>query len=83
MGEPGSNLEPVIVSASRLPELLRSAPIGATVITAEQISRAGVIDASEAVRKLGGLPSRSDLMGGEIPRSTCVATATAAIRTLW
>lgn len=64
----GASLEPVIVSASRLPELLRSAPIGATVITAEQIARSGVIDASEAVRKLGGLPSRSDLMGGRDPK---------------
>lgn len=64
----GVSLEPVIVSASRLPELLRSAPIGATVITAEQIARAGVIDASEAVRKLGGLPARSDLLGGRDPK---------------
>lgn len=64
----GVNLEPVIVSASRLPELLRSAPIGATVITAEQIARAGVIDASEAVRKLGGLPARTDLWGGRDPK---------------
>lgn len=66
--EAGVSLEPVIVSASRLPELLRSAPIGATVITAEQIARSGVIDASEAVRKLGGLPARSDLLGGRDPK---------------
>lgn len=60
----GAALEPVVVSASRMPELLRSAPIGATVITAEQIQRAGVIDANEAVRKLGGVPGRTDLQGG-------------------
>jgi len=64
----GASLEPVIVSASRLPEWLRSAPIGATVITATQIARAGVIDASEAVRKLGGLPARADLWGGRDPK---------------
>lgn len=64
----GASLEPVIVSASRLPELLRSAPIGATIVTAEQMARSGVIDASEAVRKLGGLPARSDLMGGRDPK---------------
>lgn len=64
----GNSLEPVVVSASRLPELLRSAPIGATVITSEQISRSGVVDASEAVRKLGGLPARSDLNNGRDPK---------------
>ena len=64
----GATLEPVVVSASRLPELLRSAPIGATVITAEQIQRSGVIDANEAVRKLGGVPARTDLQGGRDPR---------------
>src|SRR3989344_1791059 len=64
----GAPLEPVVVSASRLPELLRSAPIGATVITAEQIQRAGVVDANEAVRKLGGVPGRTDLQSGRDPR---------------
>ena len=64
----GASLEPVVVSASRLPQLLRSAPIGATVITAEQINRSGVVDASEAVRKLGGLPARSDLNNGRDPK---------------
>jgi iron complex outermembrane receptor protein len=69
MGSPGvASLEPVVVSASRLPQLLRSAPIGATVITAEQISSSGVVDASEAVRKLGGLPARSDLNNGRDPK---------------
>lgn len=63
-----ATLEPVVVSASRLPELLRSAPIGATVITAEQMQRAGVIDANEAVRKLGGVPGRTDLQSGRDPR---------------
>lgn len=60
----GSTLEPVVVSSSRMPQLLRLAPIGATVITAEQMRRAGVVDANEAVRKLGGVPGRTDLQGG-------------------
>lgn len=64
----GTSLEPVVISASRMPQLLRSAPIGATVITAEQIQRAGVVDANEAVRKLGGVPGRTDLQGGRDPR---------------
>ena len=67
-GDASATLEPMVVSASRLPELLRSAPIGATVITAEQIQRAGVVDANEAVRKLGGVPGRTDLQSGRDPR---------------
>ncbi|MDI1349798.1 TonB-dependent receptor [Aquabacterium sp.] len=57
-------VDPVVVSASRMPQLLRTAPIGATVITAEQIERSGVSDANEAIRKLGGVPARADLNNG-------------------
>ena len=57
-------VDPVVVSASRMPQLLRTAPIGATVITAEQIERSGVSDANEAIRKLGGAPARADLTNG-------------------
>lgn len=57
-------VDPVVVSASRMPQLLRTAPIGATVITAEQIERSGVADANEAIRKLGGVPARADLNNG-------------------
>ncbi|TDP88184.1 iron complex outermembrane receptor protein [Aquabacterium commune] len=57
-------VDPVVVSASRMPQLLRTAPIGATVITAEQIERSGVSDANEAIRKLGGVPARADLTNG-------------------
>jgi iron complex outermembrane receptor protein len=55
---------PVVVTASRMEGLLQTAAIGATVITAEQMQRAGVSDANEAVRKLAGVASRSDLSGG-------------------
>ena len=57
-------VEPVVVSGSRMPQLLRTAPIGASVITAEQIERSGVADANEAIRKLGGVPARIDLFNG-------------------
>lgn len=63
-GGPSSELEPVVVSASRMPQLLKSAPIGASVITAEQIARSGVSDANEAIRRLGGVPGKTDLLGG-------------------
>jgi iron complex outermembrane receptor protein len=51
-----------------MPQLLRTAPIGATVISAEQIARSGVADANEAVRKLAGVPSRGDLSNGREPK---------------
>lgn len=57
-------LQPVVVTASRMPQLLQSMPVGATVITAAQIERSGVSDANEAIRKLGGIVGKSDLFGG-------------------
>jgi iron complex outermembrane receptor protein len=57
-------LGPVVVSSSRTAQLLQIAPIGATVITSEQISRSGVADANEAIRKLGGVAAKSDLNNG-------------------
>lgn len=57
-------VEPVVVTASRMPQLLQTAPIGATVITAEQIQRAGVADVNEAIRKLAGVAATSDLNNG-------------------
>ncbi|MGH6648133.1 TonB-dependent receptor [Aquabacterium sp.] len=61
---PRADLELVVVSASRMPQLLKSAPIGASVITAEQMARSGVSDANEAIRRLGGVPGKTDLLGG-------------------
>lgn len=57
-------VEPIVITASRMPQLLQTAPIGASVITSEQIRRSGVADANEAIRKLGGVAARSDLNGG-------------------
>ena len=60
----GESLEPIVVTATRASSSWQSVPVGATVITTDQITRAGVGDANEAVRKLAGVPSRSDLWGG-------------------
>jgi iron complex outermembrane receptor protein len=57
-------LPPVVVTATRSAQPLHTTPVGATVITAEQIARSGVADANEAIRKLGGIVGRTDLFGG-------------------
>ncbi len=57
-------LKPIIVTANRLEQALQTAPVGATVILREDILSSGVLDANEAVRRLGGVVSRSDLLGG-------------------
>jgi iron complex outermembrane recepter protein len=54
----------IIVTASRSEQLLQTAPVGATIITRAQIESAGVVDANEAIRKIGGVAARSDLNGG-------------------
>jgi iron complex outermembrane receptor protein len=51
-------LAPVTVSASRFPNDPAFPPIAATVITAEQIRAAGIDNANEAIRKLGGVYGR-------------------------
>ena len=63
-GEAAVEVPATVVSAARWAQPLRSAPVSATVITAADIERAGVTDANEAVRKLGGVVGRSDLTGG-------------------
>lgn len=62
--EPSGELQPVLVTATRSPQVLQTAPIGASIITAEQIERSGVVDANEAIRKLGGVVGRGDLSNG-------------------
>lgn len=57
-------LDAVVVTATRSAQPLSAMPVGATVITAQQIANAGVSDANEAIRKLGGIVGRSDLFGG-------------------
>jgi iron complex outermembrane recepter protein len=57
-------LQPIIVTASRMEQTLQTAPVGASVILGDEIRASGVRDANEAVRLLGGVPARGDLNGG-------------------
>jgi len=54
-------LAPVVVTAARFPAA--ATPIGATVITAEQIRSAGATDVNQAIRKIGGVFGRQSLDG--------------------
>lgn len=54
----------IIVTASRSEQLLQTAPVGATIITRAQIESAGVVDANEAIRKIGGVAAKGDAYGG-------------------
>lgn len=59
--EAGQQLPPVTVSASRFESDV--APIGATVITAQQIREAGINNVNEAIRKIGGVFGRQSFSG--------------------
>lgn len=61
--ETGQKLTPVTVSASRFENDPSFAPIGATVITAEQIREAGIGNVNEAIRKIGGVYGRQSPYG--------------------
>ncbi|MBV8624139.1 MAG: TonB-dependent receptor plug domain-containing protein, partial [Herbaspirillum sp.] len=56
-------LSAVVVSASRFPNDPAFAPVATTVITAEQIRAAGIGNANEALRKLGGIYGRQSSAG--------------------
>lgn len=55
------DLPTVLVSGSRFANPLALAPIGATVITADDIRRAGATDVNQAIRKVGGVFGRQSL----------------------
>jgi iron complex outermembrane receptor protein len=57
-------LQVVVVSATRIDQLVMSAPIGSSVLTGDDILRSGVTDANEAIRHLAGIFGRRDLNGG-------------------
>ncbi|WP_034291847.1 TonB-dependent receptor [Herbaspirillum sp. RV1423] len=57
------NLAPVVVTASRFPNDPAFPPVGATVVTAEDIRNAGIDNVNEAIRKLGGVYGRQSLAG--------------------
>ncbi|MCA1247014.1 TonB-dependent receptor [Massilia sp. MS-15] len=56
-------LPPIVVTGARFPAQAAAAPIGATVITAEEIRRAGATDVNAAIRKVGGVYGRQSLDG--------------------
>lgn len=56
-----SDLPTVLVTGSRFASPLADAPIGATVITADDIRRAGATDVNQAIRKVGGVFGRQSL----------------------
>lgn len=53
----------IVVTGARFPAQVSLAPIGATVITAEDIRRAGASDVNAAIRKIGGVFGRQSLDG--------------------
>lgn len=54
---------PVVIIGSRFPSAPDLAPIGAQVITAADIRNAGIDNANEAIRKLGGVYGRQNFYG--------------------
>ncbi len=56
-------LPTVTVTGARFASDPSLAPIGATVITADDIRRAGAADANQAIRKVGGIYGRQSLDG--------------------
>jgi iron complex outermembrane receptor protein len=56
-------LPAVVVTASRFANDPAFSPIGATVITSEQIRETGIGNANEAIRKLGGVYGRLNFAG--------------------
>lgn len=57
-------LPSVTITANRVQQDLQSAPFSAVVISGEQILASGASDANDAIRRLAGIPSRTDLRGG-------------------
>jgi iron complex outermembrane receptor protein len=57
-------LKETVVTANRVQQDVQSAPFSAVVLTGEQILASGATDANEAIRRLVGIPSRTDLRGG-------------------
>lgn len=56
-------LAPIVVTGSRFDADPALAPIGATIISAEEIQRAGANDVNAAIRKVGGVYGRQSLDG--------------------
>lgn len=59
----GQTLDQIVVTGSRFNSDPALQPIGATIITAEEIRRAGISDVNQAIRKIGGVYGRQSLTG--------------------
>jgi len=59
----GQTLDQIVVTGSRFNSDPALQPIGATIITADEIRRAGVSDVNQAIRKIGGVYGRQSLDG--------------------
>ena len=56
-------LDPIVITGARFASDPALLPIGASVISADQIRRAGVADVNSAIRKIGGVVGRQSLDG--------------------
>jgi iron complex outermembrane receptor protein len=56
-------LAPVVITGARFDSTPSLAPIGTTVISADEIRRAGASDVNAAIRKIGGVYGRQSLDG--------------------
>jgi iron complex outermembrane receptor protein len=63
LAQTDKTLAPVVVTASRFPSDSAFAPIGASIITADQIRDAGIGNVNEAIRKIGGVSGRQNFNG--------------------
>jgi iron complex outermembrane recepter protein len=57
-------INPVVISATRMPQDPRLLPQGVQIITAKEIQDSGASTANEAIRWVGGVPGRIDSTGG-------------------
>ena len=57
-------LRDTVVTANRALQDVQSAPFSAVVLTSEEILASGATDANDAIRRLTGVASRTDLRGG-------------------
>jgi iron complex outermembrane receptor protein len=60
-----ATLKETVVTANRYEQDAQSAPFAVSVLTRESILASGAIDANDALRRLLGVPARTDLTGGK------------------
>jgi iron complex outermembrane receptor protein len=62
--QPVTTLNEVLVTANRAPGARESQPFGTSVISAEDIQRAGAVTVNDAIMRILGIPGRQDYYGG-------------------